>query len=133
MSRRRRDTRSPEQQARAAEWDRVEVVCTGRDTHARHLFARYKVHTSELGRIAAERIASLSDYDAAMLLVPKYAPDRYLVDNYPNTHMTQTFRCLRCARNVPFNEDLLNRRILALARHGHHTIDLSRLDRVRLP
>lgn len=47
-------------------------------------------------------------------------------------HMTQTFRCSRCGRNVPMRGEKFARRALALIVAGARHIDISRLDRVRL-
>lgn len=132
MSRRRPDHRTSEQRERNAEWRRVEVICTGRGTHAKLLFARYSINATALSGLTDAQVAKLSDLDASMLVVSNDEPGRYLVDNFPDVHMTQTFKCPRCSRNAPFKEDALNHRLLALARHGLRTVDLSRLDRVRL-
>lgn len=136
MSRRKPDTRTPEEKELQAGYRQVEVFCTGRGTHAREFLSRYFVSKVQMQEMLERGLSSYAHDDPTFI-------ECVLAEGHESTHLvepegaqpyfTVTWRCTRCGRNIPmkFGED--RRRAIALVAEGASNLDISRLDRVRLP
>ena len=135
MSRRKPDDRTAEQKAMRAEYQSVEVICTGRGTHARELQARYWVNRDLMLEMLDRGLSTYAHDDLTFLECVLFVghAELYMVEpEGAHPYYTVTWKCTRCGRNIPmkFGED--RRRAIALVSQGVSILDLSRLDRVRL-
>ncbi len=107
-----------EGQEQAPSFVEMEIVCTGRRTHSRHRLQKIKVWP-ELGRVGRRDGDDVDFYIWEPHLHGGAGPN--------SPHMTRTYKCERCGRSVPLQDETADEILLGLAAAGESCMDISAL------